>query len=136
MQATFAIIFLFLAGCVSSGSKTVTDYLPDEYDLPGLVQENLAVAQASGTSLYTYAGVGLFVIGALSFAFGFNRTSGLQLIAAGAVAGSVPFVVASSYFAWIIGATMIAIAGLGVWHLWFKIKQAENANDAEASKKD
>jgi len=30
---------------------------------------------------------------------------------------------------------MIAVLGMGVWHLWFKIKETENA-DAEANKKD
>jgi hypothetical protein len=136
MRPTFAIIFLFLAGCVSSTTKTVEDLIPDNLDdVSSVVQENLAVAHASGTSLYTYAGVALFVLGALSFAF-FNRTAGLQLILAGAIAGSVPFVVASAYFAWIIGGTMIAVAGLGVWHLWFKIKEAEAADNAQANKKD
>jgi hypothetical protein len=136
MRPTFAIIFLFLAGCVSSATKTVEDLIPDNLDdVSSVVQENLAVAHASGTSLYTYAGVALFVLGALSFAF-FNRTAGLQLILAGAIAGSVPFVVASAYFAWIIGGTMIAVAGLGVWHLWFKIKEAEAADNAQANKKD
>ena len=136
MRPTFAIIFLFLAGCVSSATKTVEDLIPDNLDdVSSVVQENLAVAHASGTSLYTYAGVALFMLGALSFAF-FNRTAGLQLILAGAIAGSVPFVVASAYFAWIIGGTMIAVAGLGVWHLWFKIKEAEAADNAQANKKD
>lgn len=127
MRATLAIFFLFLAGCASSSK--VQDYLPDEYDdVSSIVQDNLAVAHASGTSLYTYAGVGLFVIGALSFAF-FNRASGIQLIVAGAVAGSVPFIVSSVYFSWIVGATMLATAGIGIWHLWFKIKLAENAEE-------
>lgn len=135
MRAAIATFCLVLAGCATSATKTVTDYLPDDYDIGETVQENLAIAHASGTSLYTYAGVGLFVVGALSFAF-FNRTAGLQLIIAGAIAGSVPFIVASAYFAWIVGVTMVAVAGLGVWHLWFKIKQAEVASDAEADKKD
>ena len=136
MRVAFATFCLVLAGCVTSATKTVEDLLPDDYDdVTSIVQENLAVAHASGTSLYTYAGVGLFVIGALSFAF-FNRTAGLQLILAGAIAGSVPFIVASAYFAWIIGGTMVAVAGLGVWHLWFKIKHSEDAIDAKADKKD
>lgn len=136
MRPLLATICLVLAGCVSSASKSVQDYLPDEFDgLSSVVQDNLAVAHASGTSLYTYAGVGLFVFGALSFAFGINRTAGMQLIFAGAVAGSVPFIVASVYFAWIVGGTMIVVLGMGVWHLWFKIKETDNAN-AEANKKD
>ena len=98
------------------------------------MQDNLAIAEASGTSVYTYIGAGLFVVGAVSFAFGFNRTAGLQLIAAGAVAGAVPFIVASEYFSWITGGTMVFAAGLGIWHLWFKIKQAEKL-ESEANEK-
>lgn len=123
MKYNSAIIGLLMAGCTAS--KTVDDYLPDSYDLSDTMQENLAIAQASGTSIYTYIGAGLFVVGAVSFAFGFNRSAGIQLIIAGAAAGSVPFIVASEYFSWITGGTLIAVAGLGVWHLWFKIKQAE-----------
>lgn len=124
MRITPAILSLFLAGC-STASKSLEDYLPDDYDISSVVQDNLAVAQASGTSLYTYIGGCLFVIGALSFAFGFNRSAGFQLIIAGIAAGSVPFIVASEYFAWITGGTLIAVAGMGIWHLWFKLKQSE-----------
>ena len=133
MRFLIPAFIVFLAGCASA-TKSVQDYLPDEYDFSETVQENLAISQASGTSLYTYAGVGLFVLGALSFAFGFNRTAGLQLIVAGAIAGSVPFVVASEYFNWISAGTLISIAGLGLWHLWFKIKQAEQT-EAKADEK-
>ena len=122
------LTFLFLAGCVapSSVKDDIENYLPfNQDDVSSVVQENLAVAHASGTSLYTYAGVGLFVIGALSFAF-FNRSAGLQLILAGVIAGSIPFIVASSYFNWVIGGSLAIAAGFGLWHLWFKIKQSED----------
>jgi hypothetical protein len=124
MRIALAIFSLLLAGC--STASGIKDYLPDQYDLSETVQENLAIAEASGTSIYTYVGAGLFIIGALSFAF-FNRTAGIQLIIAGAAAGAVPFIVASEYFSWITGGTLVAVAGLGIWHLWFKIKQAEQA---------
>ena len=128
----FSLLGLFLAGC-TSGSK-VQEYLPDTEDLSDVMQDNLAIAQASGVSIYTYIGAGLFVVGAVSFAFGFNRTAGIQLILAGAVAGAVPFIVASEYFSWITGGTLLAAAGLGIWHLWFKIKQAEQT-EAKADEK-
>jgi hypothetical protein len=132
MRIALAILSLLLAGC--STAPGIKDYLPDEYDFSETVQENLAIAEASGTSIYTYVGASLFVIGALSFAF-FNRTAGIQLIIAGAAAGAVPFIVASEYFSWITGGTLIAVSGLGIWHLWFKIKQAEQAEPNDRQEK-
>ena len=115
---------LLVAGCVSSpDTSSVFDDASFD-DISSVVQDNLAVAQTSHTTLYTYAGVGLFILGSLSLAF-FNRTAGIQLMLCGVVAGSVPFVVASEYFNWIAGATLLSVAGIGVWHLWFKVKHAE-----------
>lgn len=133
MRITLAIVCLVLAGC--STAPGIQDYLPDSYDLSETMQDNLAIAQVSGTSIYTYIGAGLFVLGALSFAFGFNRTAGLQLIFAGAAAGSVPFIVASNYFSWIMGGGLVVAVGLGLWHLWFKIKQAEQTKPNDGQEK-
>lgn len=119
-----AIACLVLAGCVSSPEPSSVFDDANFDDISSVVQDNLAVAQTSQTSLYTYAGVGLFILGSLSLAF-FNRTAGIQLMLCGVVAGSVPFVVASEYFNWIAGATFLSVAGIGVWHLWFKVKHAE-----------
>ena len=115
---------LLVAGCVSSPEPSSVFDDANFDDISSVVQDNLAVAQTSHTTLYTYAGVGLFILGSLSLAF-FNRTAGIQLMLCGVVAGSVPFVVASEYFNWIAGATLLSVAGIGVWHLWFKVKHAE-----------
>jgi hypothetical protein len=131
MFRLIAIACLLLAGCVSSPDPATSVF--DDYDfddVSSVVQDNLAVAHTSHTTLFTYAGVGLFVLGSLSFAF-FNRSAGLQLIFCGAIAGSVPFVVASEYFNWIAGGSMLAVAGIGIWHLWWKIKHAEEEPNAE-----
>ena len=128
-----AIACLILTGCLSSPEPTSVfdDYEFD--DISSVVQDNLAVAQTSHTTLYTYAGVGLFVLGSISMAF-FNRTAGIQLMLAGIVAGSVPFVVASEYFNWIAGATLLTVAGIGIWHLWFKVKLSEAEAQEQADK--
>jgi len=128
MFRLIAIACLLLSGCLSSPEPTSVfdDYEFD--DISSVVQENLAVAKTSQTSLYTYAGVGLFVLGSVSMAF-FNRSAGIQLMLAGVVAGSVPFVVASEYFNWIAGGSMLAVAGIGIWHLWFKVKHAEDSTN-------
>lgn len=128
-----AIACLVLAGCVSSPEPSSVFGDSNFDDISSVVQDNLAVAQTSQTSLYTYAGVGLFVLGSISMAF-FNRTAGLQLMIAGVVSGSVPFIVVSQYFNWIAGGTFLAIAGIGVWHLWFRIKLSESEAQEQADK--
>jgi hypothetical protein len=125
MFRIIVIACFLLAGCISSPEPATSVF--DDYDfddVSSVVQDNLAVAHTSHTTLFTYAGVGLFVLGSLSFAF-FNRSAGLQLILCGVISGSVPFVVASEYFNWIAGFSMLAVAGIGIWHLWWKIKHAE-----------
>jgi len=124
MFRLIAIACLLLAGCLSSPEPTSVFDDASFDDISSVVQDNLAVAQTSHTTLYTYAGVGLFVLGSVSMAF-FNRSAGIQLMLAGVAAGSVPFIVASEYFNWIAGATLLAVAGIGIWHLWFKVKHAE-----------
>ena len=126
MFRLIAIACLLLAGCLSSPEPTSVFDDASFDDISSVVQDNLAVAQTSHTTLYTYAGVGLFVLGSVSMAF-FNRSAGIQLMLAGVVAGSVPFVVASEYFNWIAGGSMLAVAGIGIWHLWFKVKHAEDS---------
>jgi hypothetical protein len=126
MFRLIAIACLLLAGCLSSPEPTSVFDDASFDDISSVVQDNLAVAQTSHTTLYTYAGVGLFVLGSISMAF-FNRAAGIQLMLAGVVAGSVPFVVASQYFNWIAGVTLLAVAGIGIWHLWWKIKHAEDS---------
>jgi len=124
MFRLIAIACLVLTGCLSSPEPTSVFDDASFDDISSVVQDNLAVAQTSHTTLYTYAGVGLFVLGSVSMAF-FNRLAGIQLMLAGVAAGSVPFIVASEYFNWIAGATLLAVAGIGIWHLWFKVKHAE-----------
>jgi len=124
MFRLIAIACLVLTGCLSSPEPTSVFDDASFDDISSVVQDNLAVAQTSHTTLYTYAGVGLFVLGSVSMAF-FNRSAGIQLMLAGVVAGSVPFVVASEYFNWIAGATLLAVAGIGICHLWFTVKHAE-----------
>jgi hypothetical protein len=118
MFRLIAIACLLLAGCISSPEPATSVF--DDYnfdDVSSVVQENLAVAHNSHTTLFTYAGVGLFVLGSVSMAF-FNRSAGIQLMLAGVVAGSVPFVLASEYFNWIACGSMLAVGGFGIWYLF------------------
>ena len=134
-----ALYILLLAGLIGCGSivketgkgivsSVVEDF--DEYDLSDATDEALAVGQANGTSKFTYVGLGLFVLGAVSFAF-FARDAGLKLIACGAVAGSVPYIVQSQYFSIIVNVSIGIVLLIGIWHFWWKIKKSEQSETTD-----
>jgi hypothetical protein len=130
------LLLLGLIGCASVAKETakgavasmVEDF--DEYDFSESVEEAIVVGKANGTSSFTYAGLGLFVIGAVSFAF-FARDAGLKLIACGAVAGSVPYVVQSAYFSVIVSGALLISLLILVYHLWWKVRQKQNEQEEQ-----
>jgi hypothetical protein len=75
------------------------------------------IRQEASRDIWTMTGAGLVVLGGLACAFASVRM-GLPLLICGAFAGSVPFIVGSVYFSWIAGATLVSVAGIGVWHLY------------------
>ena len=128
---------LFLLGITACGSiaketakgavsSIVGDF--DEYDLSDATEEALAVGQANGTSKFTYVGLALFALGAVSFAF-FARDAGLKLMICGGLAGSVPYIVQSSYFSIIVSAGLLLALLIAIYHLWWKVKRIENAEE-------
>ena len=85
--------------------------------------------------LYTYAGISLFILGALTSAF-WDKKSGLILILAGVFCGAVPFVIASSYFAWISAGTLLSLAICGVWWVRWKVKHEAEQEEQEDNQTD
>ena len=132
------LLLLGLIGCASVAKETakgavasiVEDF--DEYDLSDSVEEALVVGKANGTSAFTYVGLGLFVIGAVSFAF-LARDAGLKLMACGAISGSVPYIVQSAYFSIIVSGALLIALLIALYHFWWKVKQSEQ--NAEEEKK-
>ena len=130
----FILLLLGLIGCASVAKETakgavasiVEDF--DEYDLSDSVEEALVVGKANGTSAFTYVGLGLFVIGAVSFAF-LARDAGLKLMACGAISGSVPYIVQSAYFSIIVSGALLIALLIAIYHLWWKVKRIENAEE-------
>ena len=128
------LLLLGLIGCASVANETakgavasiVEDF--DEYDLSDSVEEALVVGKANGTSAFTYVGLGLFVIGAVSFAF-LTRDAGLKLMACGGIAGAVPYVVQSAYFSIIVSGALLIALLIAIYHLWWKVKRIENAEE-------
>jgi hypothetical protein len=128
------LLFLGLIGCASvvkeTGKGIVSSVIEDfdEYDLGDATEEALAVGKANGTSKFTYVGLALFAVGAVSFAF-FARDAGLKLIACGALAGSVPYIVQSAYFSVIISGALLIALFIAIYHLWWKVKRIENGEE-------
>ena len=135
--ALYILLLVGLIGCGSIVKETgkgivssvVEDF--DEYDLSYATEEALAVGKANGTSSFTYVGLALFAIGAVSFAF-FARDAGLKLMACGALSGSVPYIVQSAYFSIIISGALLLSLLIAVYHLWWKVRKIENGEEPKA----
>ena len=93
-----------------------------------LTSEVERVKREASANLWTMAGVGIAVIGAIAMAFTGPKV-GIPLLLSGAAIGAFPFVVDSEYFSYIVGTTLALAAGLGIWYLWDKVKDANNEND-------
>lgn len=79
-----------------------------------LTAEVERVKKEASANLWTLAGVGIAVIGAIATAFTGPRI-GLPLLACGAAIGAFPFVIDSPYFTIIASAFLAVLAGLGIW---------------------
>jgi len=116
-------------GCVASVDKTpsiIHDL--NELDLSDTAVEALAIGSTNGTSAFTYVGLALFAIGAVSFAF-LARDAGLKLMACGALAGAIPFVVESTYFSIIVSGALLLSLLIAIYHLWCKVRQNQNEEE-------
>jgi hypothetical protein len=125
------LMLVGFVGCAASVDKTPS-IIQDlsEFDLSDSATEALAIGATNGTSAFTYVGLGLFAIGAVSFAF-LARDAGLKLMACGAIAGAVPFVVQSAYFSIIVSGALLLALLIAIYHLWWKVKHYENAEEEQ-----
>ena len=131
MRLALVIIFLLLAiGCGSVPDHGSFDSIED-FDLSESTQEVLAIGQQNGTSAFTYVGLGLFVIGSVMFAT-VMKDGGLKLIACGLLAGSIPYVIQSSYFSIIVSGALLISLLIAVYHLWWKVRKIENGEEEKS----
>jgi hypothetical protein len=91
-----------------------------------LTAEVERVKKDAAANLWTLAGVGCALIGALATAF-VGPKVGIPLLACGAAIGAFPFVIDSEYFNIIAGSTLALVAALGIWYLWDKVRDKVNA---------
>lgn len=83
------------------------------------------VKQEASANLWTMAGVGIAVIGAIATAF-VGPKVGIPLLACGAAIGAFPVIADSEYFGYIVGTSLALAAGLGIYLLWDKVRDAAN----------
>ena len=95
-----------------------------------LTQEVVRVKKDASNNIWTLAGVGIAVIGAISTAFAGPRI-GIPLLLSGAAIGAFPFVIDSPYFNVITGSFLAIVAALGVWYLWDRVRDKVHENDAK-----
>ena len=126
------LLLVGVVGCVASVDKNPASIIDDlkELDLGDTATEALAIGATNGTSAFTYVGLGLFSIGAFSFAF-LARDAGLKLMACGGIAGAIPFVVESAYFSIIVSGALLLSLLIAIYHLWWKVRQNENAEEEQ-----
>ena len=91
-----------------------------------LTQEVVRVKKEASNNVWTMAGVGCALLGAVSMVFTGPRIGG-TLLACGAAIGAFPFVVDSEYFSYIAGGTLALAAGLGIYWLWDRVRDSANA---------
>jgi hypothetical protein len=90
-----------------------------------LQKEVERVKKDASSQTWTLVGAGLAAIGALSTAF-LGPRIGIPLLLCGAFCGSVPFIIDSPYFMPLAVGTIAIAAGLGLWWLWDKVRDAVN----------
>ena len=95
-----------------------------------LTAEVERVKREASSNLWTLAAVGTAVAGALAMAF-INPKVGVSLLLSAGAIGAFPFIVESEYFSYIVGTALALAAGLGLWYLWDKVKDANNKPDEQ-----
>ena len=98
-----------------------------------LTQEVIRVNREASNNTWTWIGGGLAVCGALATTF-LGPKIGLPILLCGLLAGAVPFIYESEYFAITAGTTIAASCGLGLWWLYDRVKDSINENEKTKDK--
>lgn len=117
---------------VAQSKKNADELIQARKDLDASKKEVTAlnaeikkVKDEADKSLWTMAGVGLFVAGVLTGAI-FGWRVGGSILACAPLAAAVPVILSSEYFAWIVGVTLGIAACLLLWRLFDFIKDKNN----------
>lgn len=96
--------------------------------IAALIAEVEQTKKDAAKNIWTITGAALAIIGAIATAFTGPKI-GIPLILCGAFCGAVPFIIDSEYFSYIAGTTLTACAGLGIWFVWDKVRDANKESD-------
>ena len=91
-----------------------------------LTAEVERVKREASANLWTMAGVGIAVIGAIAMAFTGPKV-GIPLLLSGAAIGAFPVIADSEYFSYIVGTTLALAMSLGIYWLWDRVRDSANA---------
>lgn len=83
------------------------------------------VKREASANLWTMAGVGIAVVGAIATAF-VGPKVGIPLLLSGAAIGAFPVIADSEYFSYIVGTTLALAMGLGIYWLWDRVRDSAN----------
>lgn len=95
-----------------------------------LTAEVERVKREASANLWTMAGVGIAVVGAIATAF-VGPKVGIPLLLSGAAIGAFPFVVDSEYFSYIAGGSLVLASALGIWYLWDIVRDKVHQSDEQ-----
>lgn len=90
-----------------------------------LRDEIIRVEKEARWKMWTITALGLFTAGALAWAV-VGAKIGIVLLVCAVFCGSVPTIVDSEYFNWIVGISLGLCACLGLWRLYDYIKDKNN----------
>lgn len=93
-----------------------------------LQKEVERIQREASANLWTMAGVGCALLGAVSMVFAGPKV-GLPLLLCGGAIGAFPFVVESEWFPWVAGAFAVALAGIGIWVAYDAAKDKVHESD-------
>jgi hypothetical protein len=96
-----------------------------------LVAEVERVKKDKAAQLWTMAGIGVAVVGALATAFASPKV-GVPLLLCGGAIGAFPFVIDSPWFGWIAGAFAAVLAALGIWVAYDAARDKVHESDEQA----
>ncbi len=85
------------------------------------------VKEDADKNIWTLVGAGLFVVGVLTGATLGWRIGG-SILACAPLAGSIPYIITSQYFAWIAGSVLIACGALAIWWMYDRVRDSVNSN--------
>jgi hypothetical protein len=86
------------------------------------------VKKDKAAQLWTMAGIGCALLGAVTTAF-MGPKIGLPLLLCGGAIGAFPFVVDSPWFPWVAGAFAVVMACLGIWVAYDAASDKVHASD-------